>query len=314
MPAAAKKTSLAPVNSQPGHRMRVLVGVRTYNEAEFYLTRGADEVYCGLPSIPNHGVKAENFASEAELLATIDLARRLNKQAFLVANDVFPGAVFPKTAAKVAALVRRGMSGVIIRDLALLEYFKKRGLKTYFTLSTLGLCFNREALKFFRERGVSRIVLPQHLTPAEARPMFDRKLGMDIEVFCLPLFYEVNINSLCSLSCPCSQEAVTDVKDQRAYTCLSALKRGDGQGSYAMPMPGSKALLNYFYDFYRLGASCMKVARGPNGEEVKELFYKSLLLTRLLEKGVSREAFVHEGLKIVSSAQNYGKRYIVKRY
>jgi MoaA/NifB/PqqE/SkfB family radical SAM enzyme len=144
--------------------------------------------------------------------------------------------------------------------------------------------------------------------------MFDRKLGMDIEVFCLPLFYEVNINSLCSLSCPCSQEAVTDVKDQRAYTCLSALKRGDGPGSYAMPMPGSKALLNYFYDFYRLGASCMKVARGPNGEEVKELFYKSLLLTRLLEAGVSREAFVHEGLKIVSSAQNYGKRYIVKRY
>lgn len=314
MPKTGKKTSASAVTPGAGRRMRVLVGVRTYNEAEFYLTRGADEVYCGLPSIPNHGVKAENFTSEEELLATIDLARRLGKQAFLVANDVFPAAVFEKTADKVAQLVKRGMSGVIIRDLALLEYFRRRGLKTYFTLSTLGLCFNREALKFFRERGVSRIVLPQHLTPAEAAPMFDRKLGMDIEVFCLPLFYEVNINSLCSLSCPCAQEAVTDAKKQAAYTCLSALKRGDGEGSYAMPMPPSAALLNYFYDFYKLGATCMKVARGPNGEEVKELFYKSLLLTRLLEKGVSRAAFVHEGLKIVSSSQNYGKRYIVKRY
>ncbi len=278
--------------------MRVLVGVRTLNEAGFYLTHGADEVYCGLPEIPNHGVRAENYASEAELRATIDLAGKLKKQVFLVANDVFPADVFPKAAAKVAELVRYGASGVIIRDMALLEYFRRRGLKTYFTLSTLGLCFNREALRFFKERGVSRIVLPQHLTPAEAAPMFDGKLGMDIEVFCLPLFYEVNINSLCSLSCPCSQEAVTDPRLQRAYTCLSALKRSDDGG---------------FYDFYRLGAQCMKVARGPNGDEVRELFYKSLLLTRLLEKGVSREAFVHEGRKIVSSSQNYGKRYIVKR-
>ncbi len=293
--------------------MRVLVGVRTLNEAGFYLTHGADEVYCGLPEIPNHGVRAENYASEAELRATIDLAGKLKKQVFLVANDVFPADVFPKAAAKVAELVRYGASGVIIRDMALLEYFRRRGLKTYFTLSTLGLCFNREALRFFKERGVSRIVLPQHLTPAEAAPMFDGKLGMDIEVFCLPLFYEVNINSLCSLSCPCSQEAVTDPRLQRAYTCLSALKRSDDGGFYTMPMPDSASLLNYFYDFYRLGAQCMKVARGPNGDEVRELFYKSLLLTRLLEKGVSREAFVHEGRKIVSSSQNYGKRYIVKR-
>lgn len=305
---AAKKTAAAA----KGHRMRVLAGVRTLKEAEFFLTRGADEVYCGLPEVPNHGVRAENYASEAELRATIDLARRLGKSAFLVANDVFPAGVFPKAAAKTAELVKYGASGVIVRDMALLEYFRERGLKTYFTLSTLGLCFNRESLKFFKERGVSRIVLPQHLSPAEAAPMFDKELGMDIEVFCLPLFYEVNINSLCSLSCPCSQEAVTDVKDQRPYTCLSALKRSDG-GHYTMPMPPSDTLLNYFYDFYRLGAACMKVARGPNGDEVAELFYRSLLLTRLLEKGVSREAFVHEGRKIVSSSQNYGKRYIVKR-
>jgi hypothetical protein len=309
MPDIKKK----PAAAGKKHKMRVLVGVRTFNEAEFFLTRGADEVYCGLPEIPNHGVKAENYASEAELLATIDLAKRLGKKVFIVANDVFPAAVFQKAAAKVASLVKYGASGVIIRDMALLEYFKKRGLKTYFTLSTLGLCFNREALRFFKERGVSRIVLPQHISPAEAAPMFDKKLGMDIEVFCLPLFYEVNINSLCSLSCPCSQEAVTDPRLQRAYTCLASLKRSDG-GFYTMPMPDSATLLNYFYDFYHLGAGCMKVARGPNGEEVIELFYKSLLLTRLLEKGVSREAFVHEGKKIVSSSQNYGKRYIVKRF
>jgi hypothetical protein len=296
------------------HKMRVLVGVRTLNEAEFFLTRGADEVYCGLPEIPNHGVTAENFSSEKELKATIDLAKKLGKQVFIVANDVFPAGVFPKAAAKVAELVRYGASGVIIRDMALLEYFRKHKLKTYFTLSTLGLCFNREALKFFKERGVARIVLPQHLAPAEAAPMFDKALGMDIEVFCLPLFYEVNINSLCSLSCPCSQEAVTDPKLQKAYTCLSALKRSDDGGFYTMPMPNSETLLNYFYDYYHLGAKCMKVARGPNGEEVIELFYKSLLLTRLLEKGVSRAAFVHEGKKIASSSQNYGKRYIVKRF
>jgi len=294
---------------QASDRMKVLVGVRSFKQAEFFLTRGADEVYCGLLDIPNHGMRAENFSGVDELHRTVEFAHSLGKKAFLVANDVFPAAAFDEAAGKVEALLEGGMDGVIIRDLAVLDHFKRRGMDAYFVLSTLGLCFNATTLKFFKERGISRIVLPQQLTPDEARPMFDRKLGLDIEMFCLPLFYEINLNALCSLSCPCSQEIVPG-KEPPKYTCLSAI-RCEG-GSYSMPMPDTGTLLGYFYDFYHMGANCMKVARGPNASEVVELFFKSVYLAKLLEKGLSREGFLFEGKRICASAQNYGKRYIVQ--
>lgn len=287
--------------------MEMTVGVRTAKEAEFFLTRGADEVYCGLPEVPNHGVRAENFPSLAEIHKTIDLAHSLNKKAFLVANDIFPAPEFGKAARTVAALVERGMDGVIIRDLALLDYFKKNKLRTYFTLSTLALCFNRGTMEFFGDRGVNRIVLPQQLSTEEAEPFFNNAQGIDIEIFCLPLFYEVNLNPLCSMWCPCGQEIVPG-KPPRPFTCQSQLARNGG--SYRMAMPDNGWLLSTLHDFYHLGADCMKVARGPNVTEVIEVFNKTVYLMKLLEKGISKELFVFEGSRAIKEAQNYGKNYI----
>ena len=288
-------------------KMTLLVGVRAAKEADYFFSRGADEVYCGLPEIPNHGIRAENFPSMDELLRTIDLARALGKKAFLVANDVFPAGAFPHAARTVSELVGRGAGGVIIRDLALLEYFKKKGIKTHFTLSTLALCFNSSTVEFFRDRGISRVVLPQQLSPKEAAPFFRLKPPVAIEIFCLPLFYEVNLNCMCSLSCPCSREIVPGKKPV-PYSCRTPLKRAGG--SFTMPMPDNRWLLNTLYDFYHMGADCLKVARGPNVAEVIEVFNTAVYLMKLLEKGISRELFVFEGERAVKGAQNYGKNYI----
>lgn len=306
---SGKKAVLKPVRqgNRKNKRMEMLVGVRSAKEAEYFLTRGADEVYCGLPEVPNHGVKAENFPSLAEIHKTIDLAHSLHKKAFLVANDIFPAPEFAKATRTVAALLDRGMDGVIIRDIALLDHFKKNKIKTYFTLSTLALCFNRGAMDFFAERGVNRIVLPQQLSTEEASKFFNNEQGIDIEIFCLPLFYEANLNPLCSMWCPCGQEIVAG-KKPRPFTCQSVLNRAGG--TYQMQMPDNRWLLATLHDFYNLGADCMKVARGPNVAEVIEVFNKTVYLMKLLEKGISKELFVYEGSRAIKEAQNYGKNYI----
>lgn len=288
--------------------MGLTVGVRSYKEAEYFLNRGADEVYCGIPAVPNHGVKAENFSSLEDIHRTIDIAHSLGKKAFLVANDIFPHKDFPKAAKTAAALVERGIDGVIIRDMAILDYFRKKGLKTHFTLSTLALCFNSGALGFFRDRGISRVVLPQQITPEEAVPLFKNREGVEIEIFCLPLFYETNLNPLCSMWCPCGEEIVPG-KAPRPFTCQSDLFRPDGE-IFKMPMPDTRWLLSALYDLYHLGADMMKVARGPNIEEVIQVFNTTVYITKLLEKGISRELFLHEGARAAREAQNYGKNYI----
>jgi hypothetical protein len=290
-------------------RMLTTVGVRTAAEAEYFFRHGADEVYCGIPAIPNHGKPQENYSSVEGIHDTVELARRMNRKVFLVANDIFPSADFHRTTAMVKDLVKKGVYGVIIRDIALLDHFRAADIRPFFTLSTLAICFNRGAMDFFRERGVSRIVLPQQLTSQESAPFFRDRKGVEIEIFCLPMFYEINLNPLCTMSCPCSQEIIPG-KKQVPYTCQSKL-RSPG-GDFTMPMPDTRTLLSTLYDLYHMGADCMKVARGPNVAEVIEVFHKTVYLMKLLEKGISRELFVHEGFRSVREAQNYGKKYIFK--
>lgn len=301
------KPKTTPISKKRSDRMQMLVGVRTAVEAEYFYKRGADEVYCGIPAIPNHGKPQENFDSIENLHATVELARKMNRKVFLVANDIFPSAQFSGTAAMVKDLVKKGVYGVILRDIALLDYFRSSGVRPFFTLSTLAICFNRGAMEFFRERGVSRIVLPQQLNTEESAPFFENRKGMEIEIFPLPLFYEINLNPLCSMSCPCSREIIPG-KPQVPYTCQSELR--SAEGAFTMPMPDTRALLGTLYDIYHLGADCMKIARGPNVAEVVEVFDKTVYLMKLLEKGISRELFVHEGSRSVAGAQNYGKKYI----
>ena len=77
-----------------------------------------------------------------------------------------------------------------------------------------------------------------------------------------------------------------------------------------MPMPDTRWLLSTLYDIYHLGADLMKVARGPNIGEVIQVFNTTVYLKKLLEKGISRELFLHEGARAAKEAQNYGKNYI----
>ncbi|MBP7795754.1 MAG: U32 family peptidase [Elusimicrobiales bacterium] len=285
-----------------------MVGVRSLKEAEYFFNNGADEVYCGIPDMPNHGLKEENFNNKAEIFATIDLAKKLGKRVMIVANDIFPDKNFDYATNMLREFISYGAYGVILRDIALIDYLNKNKIKTHISLSTLSLCFNSKSLDFFVERGVSRIVLPQHLTPYEAYPIFKLRPRIEIEIFCLPLFYEVNINSLCYLSCPCGMEIVPGKKPV-PYTCHSVLSNSVFK-NFEMPMPSNKWLLETFYDLYNMGADCIKVARGPNINEVIETYKYTIFLTKLLEKGISKKMFLIEGEKIIMGSQNYGKNYI----
>lgn len=284
------------------------VGVRSLMEAEFFFSKGADEVYCGIPIIPNHGIKKENFTSKEEIIKTIKLARKLNKRVLIVANDIFPHSKFGEAINYLKELLDQGAHGVIIRDIAVLDYFKKKQIKTYFSLSTLSLCFNSSALKFFVDKGISRIVLPQHMSPREAEAIFKMKPSIEIEIFCYPVFYEVNINSMCSLKCPCSMEIVNK-KKSIPYTCHSEFKTNRGD-TFIMPMPSNNYLLGIFYDFCKMGVDYVKIARGPNIREVIELYETTFYLTKLVEKGLSKKLFLAEGKKVIKNRQNYGKEYI----
>jgi len=165
-----------------------------------------------------------------------------------------------------------------------------------------------KALEFFAGLGVSRVVLPMQMMPENAGRLVRNGLAIETEVFCQPFYYGVNVDFLCSLPCPqTGREKSARAED---FPCL--LKFKHSQGGFYMPMPGPDYMLAAFYDYYKAGVQYVKVARWPNSRRQMDLFWKVRRLLKLLDKGVSREAFIHHGRGVDSRPMQYGKSFTYK--
>ncbi len=285
--------------------MRFTVGVKSAAEAEWFLDRGADELYCGLAGLMNNRLPKENLPGIEAAAGIVRMAAGRGARVFLAVNEILPAAMYGPALDTLAELRRKGLFGVILRDPAFLSRLRSRRSGLYVTLSTLALCFNRGALDFFAGLGVDRLVLPMQMTPENAGSLLKNRRGIETEVFCQSLYYGINVDSMCFLPCP--QSADCDSRSFHDFTCL--LPFSTPSGEYRMPMPGPEYLLNAFYDFYHGGADYVKVARWPNTLRQADLFMKVRYLVKLLDKGATRKMFVHEGLKIDSKPLEYGKSF-----
>ncbi|HBA61966.1 MAG TPA: hypothetical protein DCZ92_14360 [Elusimicrobia bacterium] len=285
--------------------MKTIVGIKSFREAEYFFANGADSVYCGLFTIPNNRPFCENFSSAAEIERVIRLAGGLGRKVYLAANLMLRRSDYLKTLRLLARLTDKGLAGAIISDPALLAYFKRERFRTHFTLSTLVNCFNTPTLEFFAGLGISRVVLPIQMTPDNARALLANRLGIETEIFCLPLYYSVNVDSHCFLPCPHDGSKKTALFED--YPCL--LPFMSPQGDYFMPMPGQEFRLNALYDFYKAGAGYLKVARWPNTRREADLFLKARYLLDLLDRGLARAAFVKRGLELDTKPMEYGKSF-----
>ncbi len=283
--------------------MKFTVGVKSAEEARYFLDNGADELYCGLAGLLNNRLPRENLPGAEAAAEIVRLAGR--RRVFLAVNEIVPAALYGRALDTLRWLGRRGLFGVILRDPAFLSFLRRERFRSYVTLSTLALCFNRRALEFFAELGVDRLVLPMQMTPENAAYALKNRLGIETEVFCQRLYYGVNVDSMCFLPCP--QTAEDGDRKFPDFTCLLPFRSAGG--GYRMPMPGPEYMMNAFYDFYHGGADYVKVARWPNTLRQADLFLKVRYLVKLLDKGISRRLFVHEGLKLDSKPLEYGKSF-----
>ena len=288
--------------------MKITVGVKSFQEAEYFLANGAEEIYCGLLTLPNNRLPYENFSRPADIEPVIRLAAKLGKKAFLAANVIVKQKDYPRALRLMARMADLGLSGVILRDPALLAYFKREKFRFYFTLSTLANCFNSRALEFFAGLGISRIVLPMQMMPENASGLIKNSFGIDTEVFCQALYYGINVDSRCELPCP--QDGRNEPGRYSDFTCLLPFK--SPQGAFRMPMPPQERMLGAFYDYYRAGVPHVKVARWPNTRREVDVFLKIRHLLGLLEKGCKREDFISKGLRLDSKPLEYGKSFTFK--
>ena len=144
------------------------------------LLYGADSVFIGGQK---YGLRAnaDNFSLE-EIKEGCSFAHKLGKKVHLTLNIVFHNEDMDGVYDYIRDVVDCGIDAFIVSDPFIISYIKKNYPQVEVHLSTQNSTSNYEAIHFFEEEGVDRIVLARELNKKQISEIID-KVSCDIEVF-----------------------------------------------------------------------------------------------------------------------------------
>lgn len=281
--------------------MRITLGIKSLEEADYFLRRGVDEIYFG-PAVPSHRA---SFLRERELVASIKLAGKFRKKTLLALNEIYSKEQHAFLLAQARRLAGHGLDGIVVRDVALIEYFNKHKLDVTFTSSIMCSCFNAESMRFYQDLGVSRFTLHSQVMPEDAKKM----VALAETIMFVPcLFLEENIVPFCFFTYPGGPGA-SKLKVRPCKICFKT-----GAADYRMLESNLYFQAGLLYDFHKLGVNWLKIPRQLNTEKLIAEFEITVFLNKLLGKGLDRKTFINSVAELITKADlnNYGSSYLIK--
>lgn len=263
--------------------MKIVVGVVNQREAE-YFSEFAEELYFGVPQVENHRkwYAKQQFDSVTEVKAAIRTAHTLGRRILLAANEIYRPEAYTEVLSRIRRLLDLGVDGLIIRDLFLLDHFTNREPGIKLVLSSTAGSFNVEAARFYSKFRLARIVIPQHVLPAEFSPVIRQVRGPAYEIFYFPDCFCPNVDGVCPL------HDVNKTKNPR--NCAAPLTLAGRH--WHMSKPPWTTRLDMIRDYYRLGVRYIKMPRDGTFEEKRSVLRSILRISEALRAGVSRKEFL----------------------
>ena len=143
------------------------------------LLYGADAVYIGGPLL-NLRANAINFTFE-EIKEATTFAHNLNKKVYVTVNIVLHNEELKELEDYLKKLEECKVDAIIVSDPAVIkEALEKTNLEVH--LSTQASTLNKETVKFWKEQGLSRIVLGRECSREEIKEIID-SVDIEIETF-----------------------------------------------------------------------------------------------------------------------------------
>jgi len=144
------------------------------------LLYGADAVYIGGQDYSLRA-NANNFSID-EIKEACDFAHKLNKKVYLTLNIVFHNEDIKGVEEYIRDVANAGIDAFIVSDPFIIRYIKTNFPNVEVHLSTQNSTTNIEAVKYFSDEGIDRVVLARELSICEIKDIID-KTKVDIEVF-----------------------------------------------------------------------------------------------------------------------------------
>ena len=173
--------------------MKILAPIKNSTEVPSLLAAGADEFFCGLTPPDWDKRYHQAWANRrAPLSAGVPdladfervVASAAGRPVYVALNAPYypPGGV-EMLATFGRLLLDKGACALIVADMDLLLTLAEAGYASRLHVSSLATCNNPGSAAFFRELGVSRIILPRHLTLQEIEEILVP--GLEFETFLL---------------------------------------------------------------------------------------------------------------------------------
>jgi putative protease len=174
--------------------MKILAPLRSSEEVLPLLAEGAHEFYCGLTPpgweetfgqawVHRRNPRSADVSGLEDLRRIVDLARPRPVYATLNAPS-YPAGAVPRLVEFGSLLLDEvGVAALIVAEWELLLALCEQGLGPRLHVSSLVSCRNPGAAAFYRSLGVSRVILPRHMTLREIEETAIP--GLEWEVFAL---------------------------------------------------------------------------------------------------------------------------------
>jgi len=167
---------------------KILAPIKAYTGAVKVIDAGAEEIYCGVrtPGLEDF----ELYRGASTEIPTYDEFRKVTEHAhshgvkvFVTINQPFIIDSMEKKMAKhIRECVEAGADSLIIGDMGMLQLAKEVAGDVGLCASTYLSATNREAVRFLKRAGFSRVVLERHV-PLEEIAEITRDADIEVEVF-----------------------------------------------------------------------------------------------------------------------------------
>lgn len=178
-------TLIQEKHAETGRRVRLakpelLAPAGSLEKLKFAIHYGADAVYIGGQK---YGLRsnADNFSFE-QMREGVEFARRYGAKVFAATNIYAHEEDLAGIADYLKQLENVGIAAIITADPAIVETAQREAPGLEVHLSTQQSTMNWQAVRFWQEEGLPRVVLAREATMAEIREI-KAKTGIEIEVF-----------------------------------------------------------------------------------------------------------------------------------
>jgi U32 family peptidase len=163
------------------HRPELLIPAGNMEKLQTAVLYGADAVYVGIPGLSLRAQPAE--MSLADLACGVSLAHANSVKVYGALNTFARNSDLEEARQIIPELAAIGLDALIVSDPGLIRLIRKLAPQIPLHLSTQANTTNAEAVRFWRDQGVKRIVLARELNLKEVGEIAAAVPEVELELF-----------------------------------------------------------------------------------------------------------------------------------